>query len=1273
MVKPLPAAGIELPASAFGEVFPFHFAFGPDWTIVCRGRSLARVCPLVVPGSRFDHLFEPVRPEVPLAFEDIVRAGRTLFLLKERSTGVLLRGQMLSLRPAQDVIVFLGSPWLPEAAAIAQHGLSFEDFATHDPALDLLHVLQSQKMAVADLKKLAGKLQAQRTELRAANERLREQEVHTRKLALIASRTNNGVELTDAFGRLEWVNEAFTYMTGYTLEEARGNKPGAVLQGPRTDPKTVATMGAGLAAGEGFSVEILNYTKSGRESWVALEVQPIRDEQRRISNWMGIRTDITARKESEKRIAIQFDVSKALVETPDMREATQRAMQCICEILGWQVGLMWRIEATKERMVLADWWQEPGFACKEFMARSQGMQFPHGIGLPGRIWSSREPAWIPDVTRDPNSPRSPFAEKEGLRGAFGFPIFVHNALWGVMEFFSRGIEEPNPMLLKTFSVVGDQLGLFIERREAEDGLREANALKRAILESANYSIISTSADGVIRSFNAAAERMLGYRSEEVLGKVTPAIFHDPREVAERAAFLSRELGRTIAPGFEAFVEKAALGEPDEREWTYIRKDGTRFPVLLSITAQFDDNRRLAGYVGIASDITERKAAEQNLRESESRQRAITDSAQDAILMMDPEGRVSHWNPAAERILGYAREEAMGHDLDALIAPSRYRETYRSVFQAFRQTGDGAVVGKTRDLEARRKDGMEIFVQLSLSSIQLEGGWHSVGILRDVTLEREQEETLLAAKQAAEAANRAKSEFLATMSHEIRTPMNAIIGMTNLLLSSRLDPKQTEFAGTVARSGEALLELINEILDFSKIESGEHFQMEDEVFSLRELAEGVAQLLRSRAEAKKISLTVEVDPSIAYLHRSDDGRLRQVLVNLAGNGIKFTEKGHVAIRMRRLGGDQSVEQLRFEVEDTGIGISAGDQSGLFQPFSQVDSTASRRRDGTGLGLAISKRIVELMGGRIGVQSSAGQGSVFWFEFTMPVAESSSAGSGNVGPEMRSVELFVPAVEAKASTKPLRILVAEDHDTNRRLAQFMLENLGQRPDFAGNGIEALEAWERQDYDVILMDCQMPEMDGFEAAREIRRREAVQGEGKCVRIIALTANALKGDRERCLAAGMDGYMSKPFTLEQLRDGLALHQNLLPESTSEPTDQPLVPPADFDHSRPTQLWTELGEEGVRAIMEDFLRELPETADRLSSLANAGQAQELARLAHSIQGIGLSLGLDKLAGHCLALEEAANRRDAARTAHLLRALPGLVGAGERGLREWLIAQGRAG
>jgi CheY-like chemotaxis protein/nitrogen-specific signal transduction histidine kinase len=384
-----------------------------------------------------------------------------------------------------------------------------------------------------------------------------------------------------------------------------------------------------------------------------------------------------------------------------------------------------------------------------------------------------------------------------------------------------------------------------------------------------------------------------------------------------------------------------------------------------------------------------------------------------------------------------------------------------------------------------------------------------------------EDHLIEAKEAAEAAVRSKSDFLANMSHEIRTPLNAVLGLTGLLLNSDLTAQERNYVETVRSSGNTLLSVINEILDYSKIEGGK-MELESQPFHLRECIAVAVDLVKAAADQKGLAIKSELDQSIPEYFKGDVTRLRQILVNLLGNAVKFTHDGTIEISV--IGTPIAAKEckqyeLRFSISDTGIGIPEEKLDRLFQSFSQVDSTTTRKYGGTGLGLAISRKLVELMAGEIWVVSKPGVGTTFHFTIQVEKAEEIS---NPVDPGV--IELR--EISSQEMVRPLRILLAEDNAVNQMVAIQMLKRLGYSADVAGNGLEVLQALERQPYDVVLMDVQMPEMDGLVAAQEIRKLWP-----KGPRIIAITAYALKGDRERCLAAGMDDYISKPIVIEELR----------------------------------------------------------------------------------------------------------------------------------------------
>ena len=673
--------------------------------------------------------------------------------------------------------------------------------------------------------------------------------------------------------------------------------------------------------------------------------------------------------------------------------------------------------------------------------------------------------------------------------------------------------------------------IYVLLRRADRGIRAQQAELEsnqqhlaATLHSIGDGVIVCDPSANVVRLNAMAGKLTGWIASEALGLPIASVFRiihaETRQEAE-------------IPVARALRENSIIGLANPT--LLIARDGSERHVSDSCAPIHDAGGKLLGAVLVFRDTTEEHRQQDKLHQLS---RAVEQSSA-STMITNAAGEIEYVNPRFTELTGYTRGEVLGRNPRFLQSGKTSPDTYRDLWQT-------VLAGKTwnGELRNKRKNGEDYWEYTSISPILDPSGriTHFLGVKEDITGRiqaeadlRQSNQSLREATEQANAANRAKSDFLAMMSHEIRTPMNGVMGMANLMLNTRLDPQQSEFARTIASSGDALLQIIDEILDFSKIEAGEHLHIEQAPYNLSRLVGGVVQLLKPRAEARSLSLVTDLPADVPDWLTGDAGRLRQVLMNLVGNAIKFTDSGSVTIRVRRLASGDDPVHLRFDVQDTGIGISAEDQARLFQPFTQADNKNSRRRGGTGLGLAISMRIVELMGGRIGLQSSPGQGSTFWFELSPKLAQAPPADSLPAGTGEAPVE---PTAPVSAPATPLRILVAEDHKINQRLVTFMLRSLRQQAEFAVNGLDAVKAWEESSPDVILMDCQMPEMDGFEATREIRRREAArQPDGrKRVRIIALTANALTGDRDRCLTAGMDDYLTKPFTLEQLRKALNL-----------------------------------------------------------------------------------------------------------------------------------------
>jgi PAS domain S-box-containing protein len=534
------------------------------------------------------------------------------------------------------------------------------------------------------------------------------------------------------------------------------------------------------------------------------------------------------------------------------------------------------------------------------------------------------------------------------------------------------------------------------RKQAEESLLKAGALQNAIFNSANFSSIATDAKGVIQIFNVGAERMLGYVAEEVLNKVTPAEISDPREIIARALALSAELETPIAPGFDALVFKASRGIEDIYELTYIRKDGSRFPAVVSVTALRDPDGAIIGYLLIGTDNTARKQIEaeqtqlsQRLRDHQFYTRSLFESNIDALTTIDALGIITDVNKQMEALTGCTRDELIGAPFKTCFTDPDCAEAGIKLAMSKRKVTD-------YEMTTRDRAGKETVVSYNATTLydrerRLQGVFAA---LRDITERKQYERSLREATHRAEKASSAKSEFLANMSHEIRTPLNAVIGLGYLLEHTMLSEDQRQLLAKIQFGGRALLGVINNVLDLSKIEAGE-MSLEDEPFDLPQLVRDLGQLLGPQAAAKGIELLVQSAPTLPQLVSGDAARLRQVLTNLLGNSIKFTETGHV--ELKAFSTELSADRLRLRctVQDTGIGIEAAVLESLFMPFTQADASTTRRFGGTGLGLSIARRFIQLMGGEIGVTSNVGVGSTFWIEIPLRVVHDADAVVGKHG--------------------------------------------------------------------------------------------------------------------------------------------------------------------------------------------------------------------------------------------------------------------------------------
>jgi two-component system sensor histidine kinase/response regulator len=897
------------------------------------------------------------------------------------------------------------------------------------------------------------------------------------------------------------------------------------------------------------------------------------------------------------------------------------------------------------------------------------------------------------------------------------------------------------------------------RSDAERHLAERTAYLNALIGNLPLGLVALDTDRKVSFCNPAFEQMLGYKLEELVG---------------------RDLDPIICTKIESttLTQASFQGQFAQITSTRRRKGGALFDAEIQVVPLILDQKIVGGF-GLYRDVTEDRRAREALELSEARNIAFHQAALDGTMTIDAEGKITDFNPAMERLTGRLREGIQGRSFLEVMVTARQREEVEQDFGIFVRDGSSKFIGHLIEVPLLRADGMEVPVDMIVTPLRAAGTLSFMVQMRDITQRKATEQEQERAKEFAEAASRAKSEFLANMSHEIRTPMNGIIGMAELALDTELSAEQRGYLQMVKSSADSLLRIINDILDFSKIEAGK-MDLESAPFSLRIALLDMLKTLALRAHKKDIELTIDIPPSVPEEVMGDVTRLSQILVNLVGNAIKFTDRGEVNVRVETERSESGSVLLHFAVRDTGIGIPPEKVQTIFEPFTQADGSMSRRFGGTGLGLSISMRLVDLMGGRIWAESQMGKGSTFHFivafgiapqgmltrELTPPELEGvpvlvvddnktnrhilsqmlknwrmapHTAEGGKKAllemefalscqhpfplilldahmPEMdgfavaeeirkdprmagatimmltsdlalgdvqRCRELGVSATLLKpiqkselfdaivkilarpatvlvlpreptkaAETAPrcesLRILLAEDNSVNQKLAVRLLEKQGHKVAVANNGRELLDELEKAGpgaFDVVLMDVQMPRMDGMEATVEIRRHE--EKTGAHIPIVAMTAHAMTGDRERCLASGMDGYVSKPISLATLNAEigrvLSAQLSIRPAGHSPELflGQPPEPSAEQISELPEPA-IDLGELRARLDGNDeLLAELaqllldgaPNQIHTIREAVANGDASGLENAAHALKGSASTLGANGLTAQARKLE----------------------------------------
>lgn len=652
-------------------------------------------------------------------------------------------------------------------------------------------------------------------------------------------------------------------------------------------------------------------------------------------------------------------------------------------------------------------------------------------------------------------------------------------------------------------------------------------------------------------------------------------------------------------GESCYVQEMEIRRPEDTIWVDVW--GT--PI-------FDDNGKVEYALAAFADVSDRRQAAQELQFLG----AVTANMAEGVVVVNvSDAKVTYANASGEKMFGYGPGELVGAPIDQLTLPTAEPAGTDFIAQTLAQTGHWS-----GEIEVVRKDGTRFWSNVNISEIhhqQLGSVW--IAVHSDITDRKLAALELETMKDQALEASRLKSQFLANMSHEIRTPMNGVLGMAQLLLQSDLDPTQRRRTEALRESGQNLLAIINDILDFSKVEAGK-LELETKAFDLRASLKSVMDLLASPAYNKGLALDFKVDEDVPAWVVGDPLRVRQVLINILGNAVKFTEKGSVGLRVKRT----APGRLMFEVKDTGIGIDPADRIRLLDPFSQADASTTRRFGGTGLGLTICRQFVALMGGEFDFTSKLGEGSTFWFEVALPAALPGVQSGGEARASQRM----------SAARPGALILLVDDAELNLEIGMGLLEGAGFKVEVARNGVEAVEEVKHKGYDAILMDCLMPMLDGYDAARQIR---AFEGTERHTPIIAVTAAAMKSDRDRSIQAGMDDHLSKPLDLEVLLSTLA---GWVPAGSGSvettPPEPQRVQPESVLPSELRELAYLLPPDAFRRVCEKFLSTTAAALAELKAAAEEGNQNAVKAQAHKLKGSMATLGLTALSSLAEQVED---------------------------------------
>ncbi len=1244
---------VSFETSQFNRIFPFYFLLNHDLVIESNGVTLEKLFP-GIKGKTFAENFILIRPELSqVDFNSLELLVNQLVIIGCRNQQkTTLRGQ-LEFLPGENQLLFIGSPWFGSMNQVIQNNLSIDDFALHDPMIDLLHVLKSQEITTEDLKKLLQTINKQKNELKNASKEIydialfamqnpdpliridfqgnvlkinpvaekiseftynnenyttpdfwrkiaslvdpaaeretieaksagrwfsfvikplpeegyfniygrdvteqKENEEQLLILSSIAADNTHGVVIADKEGKIEWVNRSFEKMTGYTINEIKGKKPGQLLQGKETSIETSTYLRNQVYIAEPFVCEILNYNKSGHPYWSRIRGQALKDNDGNVIKYFSIEEDITELKKNQLEIERLSLVVKSNLKGVHF------------------TGPDFKINYVNESLL-----KLTGYELNEVIGKT-----------------------LPEIVYGPLTQAESIKELE-LGHLEVKPVDVDiilyrkNKTWFWANVKKQPIEKNNN-LQEYFSIIED----ISEKKEAEETLRNSKIRLAELIKSLDEGILLEDENRSIVLTNTNFCSMFGIPAspEDLTGADCSGSAEQSKFMFRNPDEFVRRIEQTLSDRKTILKEELELvsGHYFERDYIPISIDGI-----------------YKGHLWKYSDITERKSQENSLKKQEEKFRNIIANMKMGLLETDNEDVIMDVNQQFCEMSGYSREELIGmKSVDLLVGDgfkSEAREKSSSRLKGASSTYPLQVKLKNGDLRWWLTSGGPNFNDKG----KLIG---TVGISVDVTDQKKLEHELEIALLKAEESSVAKEAFLANMSHEIRTPLNAIIGIIREFSREVLSPKQSMYIKNATLASQHLLSTLNNILDISKIESGQ-LALVNRPFNLHEVVVEAISILAPSAQEKMLKISERISQRLAPAYMGDSSRIRQVLLNVINNAIKFTETGSISVECMLSGEKNNIHTIQLKVSDTGIGMDEAFVKTIFEKFSQDDYSAVRKYGGTGLGMAIVSELIHMMDGTVKVSTSKGVGTTIEINLELELADETEIETK-------------PTPESYNSLKNKKILLVEDNDLNRLVAENLLSFFGMKVTEAVNGIEAIEKLKQSAFDLILMDLQMPEMGGLEAAALIRNQMQLN-----TPIIALTANAFKEELQRCMLAGMNDYITKPYEenvlLEAMLKCLPLgNDNVVTVDVQPETEKKLY------NLEYLSQFNRGNADFIRKMINGFVELARFTVEQIEAAFATGDFDTIKKLAHRIKPNIDMFGIEELKQEIRSIESIAGK-----------------------------------